>query len=76
MEVSTSQTGKPGHAKAHIVALDIFTGKALGVAVRGCRQYVKGRGTVKEPELNCVELYHIIPMYTYLMLLYIRLLHE
>merc|ERR1712050_453611 len=26
-EVSTSRTGKHGHAKAHIVALDIFTGK-------------------------------------------------
>eukprot|EP00413_Alexandrium_margalefii_P045978 CAMPEP_0204608200 /NCGR_PEP_ID=MMETSP0661-20131031/60172_1 /ASSEMBLY_ACC=CAM_ASM_000606 /TAXON_ID=109239 /ORGANISM="Alexandrium margalefi, Strain AMGDE01CS-322" /LENGTH=169 /DNA_ID=CAMNT_0051619691 /DNA_START=76 /DNA_END=585 /DNA_ORIENTATION=+ len=28
-EVSTSKTGKHGHAKAHIVALDIFTGKKL-----------------------------------------------
>mmetsp|Transcript_20679 Transcript_20679/g.31117 ORF Transcript_20679/g.31117 Transcript_20679/m.31117 type:complete len:171 (+) Transcript_20679:67-579(+) len=26
-EVSTSKTGKHGHAKAHIVAIDIFTGK-------------------------------------------------
>merc|ERR1712226_1699881 len=26
-EVSTSKTGKHGHAKAHIVALNIFTGK-------------------------------------------------
>merc|ERR1719216_59623 len=26
-DVSTSKTGKHGHAKAHIVALDIFTGK-------------------------------------------------
>ncbi|CAK0902993.1 unnamed protein product [Prorocentrum cordatum] len=26
-EISTSKTGKHGHAKAHIVALDIFTGK-------------------------------------------------
>merc|ERR1712048_783281 len=26
-EVTTSKTGKHGHAKAHIVALDIFTGK-------------------------------------------------
>merc|ERR1712110_341696 len=26
-EVSTSKTGKHGHAKAHIVALDIFTAK-------------------------------------------------
>jgi len=27
VEMSTSKTGKHGHAKAHIVALDIFTGK-------------------------------------------------
>merc|ERR1712129_470457 len=27
IEVSTSKTGKHGHAKAHIVATDIFTGK-------------------------------------------------
>merc|ERR1712107_630354 len=26
-EISTSKTGKHGHAKAHIVALDIFTSK-------------------------------------------------
>ena len=26
-EVSSSKTGKHGHAKAHIVAIDIFTGK-------------------------------------------------
>merc|ERR1719329_1124533 len=27
IEISTSKTGKHGHAKAHIVALDIFTSK-------------------------------------------------
>merc|ERR1712038_1385266 len=27
VEVSTSKTGKHGHAKAHIIALDIFTDK-------------------------------------------------
>ena len=29
MEVSTSKTGKHGHAKANITAIDIFTGKKL-----------------------------------------------
>eukprot|EP00178_Gracilaria_changii_P019279 TRINITY_DN5599_c0_g1_i1.p1 TRINITY_DN5599_c0_g1~~TRINITY_DN5599_c0_g1_i1.p1 ORF type:complete len:166 (+),score=27.06 TRINITY_DN5599_c0_g1_i1:31-498(+) len=29
VEISTSKTGKHGHAKAHIVAIDIFTEKKL-----------------------------------------------
>merc|ERR550537_1792805 len=29
VEVTSSKTGKHGHAKAHIVALDIFTGKKM-----------------------------------------------
>ena len=27
VEMSTSKTGKHGHAKVHLVALDIFTGR-------------------------------------------------
>merc|ERR550514_1677615 len=29
VEITTSKTGKHGHAKAHIIALEIFTGKKM-----------------------------------------------
>jgi len=33
VEVTTSKTGKHGHAKAHITALDIFTGRKYHEAI-------------------------------------------
>jgi translation initiation factor 5A len=35
VDISTSKTGKHGHAKANITALDIFTNKVGSVAIKG-----------------------------------------
>merc|ERR1712216_1032447 len=35
-DVSTSKTGKHGHAKCHFVAIDIFTGKKMEALVPAC----------------------------------------
>jgi len=53
-DVSTSKTGKHGHAKCHFVAIDIFTGKKMEDLVPA------GHTTmipfVKKEELQCIDV--------------------
>ena len=58
VEVSTSKTGKHGHAKAHIVAIDIFTGRALGLG--SCGSVQTTRQGPRDSEGTRVELYCIL----------------
>jgi len=53
-DVSTSKTGKHGHAKCHFVAIDIFTGKKMEDLVPA--GHTTAIPFVKKEELQCIDL--------------------
>merc|ERR1719352_1625345 len=52
-DVSTSKTGKHGHAKCHFVAIDIFTGKKMEDLVPA--GHTTAIPFVKKEELQCID---------------------
>ena len=52
-DVSTSKTGKHGHAKCHFVAIDIFTGKKMEDLVPA--GHTTSVPFVKKEELQCID---------------------
>lgn len=53
-DVSTSKTGKHGHAKCHFVAIDIFTGKKMEDLVPS--SHTTAVPFVKKEELQCIDV--------------------
>jgi len=53
-DVSTSKTGKHGHAKCHFVAIDIFTGKKMEDLVPA--GHTTSIPFVKKEELQCIDV--------------------
>jgi len=53
-DVSTSKTGKHGHAKCHFVAIDIFTGKKMEDLVPS--SHTTSVPFVKKEEFQCIDL--------------------
>jgi translation initiation factor 5A len=52
-DVSTSKTGKHGHAKCHFVAIDIFTGKKMEDLVPA--GHTTAIPVVKKEEFQCID---------------------
>ena len=53
-EVTSSKTGKHGHAKCHFVAIDIFTGKKMEDLVPA--GHTTSVPFVKKDELQCIDV--------------------
>ena len=53
-DVSTSKTGKHGHAKCHFVAIDIFTGKKMEDLVPS--SHTTAVPFVKKEEYQCIDV--------------------
>jgi len=53
-DVSTSKTGKHGHAKCHFVAIDIFTGKKMEDLVPS--SHTTAVPFVKKEEFQCIDV--------------------
>ena len=53
-DVSTSKTGKHGHAKCHFVAIDIFTGKKMEDLVPA--SHTTNIPFVKKLEIQCIDV--------------------
>merc|ERR1711907_723601 len=53
-DVSTSKTGKHGHAKCHFVAIDIFTGKKMEDLVPS--SHTTSVPFVKKEEFQCIDV--------------------
>merc|ERR1712216_903713 len=54
IDVSTSKTGKHGHAKCHFVAVDIFTGKKMEDLVPA--SHTTNIPFVKKLEIQCIDV--------------------
>ena len=54
IDVSTSKTGKHGHAKCHFVAIDIFTGKKMEDLVPA--GHTTSVPFVKKEEYQCIDV--------------------